>query len=152
VRRFADAKNTKADYWFRRAVIERAGEHCERCEKNMRHEAGALHTSHIFAGRRFAIRWLPDAAAAHCWECHSYLEEHRPAMEAWAIAHMGEERYFAVERARHSSLRLTAIEKDEIIRNLKSEYDRMLSERVGGKLGRIEFLSPYPTENYGGTG
>lgn len=136
----------RADEMFSCCIRERADHHCEFCGKPFRHEPGALQCSHLEAGRRYAIRWAPIAAACHCWECHRYLEEHPHTMEAWAQAYLGEAKYLALQRMRHSNLKLSKPQIDDIYRNLKASHEAMRMERDAGADGRIEFPSPYPAE------
>ena len=136
----------RVDVTFSRCVHERSQNICDCCGIDFNHEPGAVHCSHLEAGRGYAIRWWPDAAALHCWKCHAYLEDHPKQMEIWALKWLGEERYAVLQKRRHSCQRLRLWDIRRIHKHLKSELMRMTALRKDGFAGRIDFEPPFLEE------
>lgn len=151
-RRYAKIKSDKLDRIFSKLVRERAGWRCERCGTQYEPHSQGLHCSHLMSRRCLALRWHPSNAVAHCYACHLWFGGNPLLAADWIDGHCGRETASFLRTTFHQYVPVKSADKIEILANLEREYDRMLSERVAGKLGRIEFESPYPVENDGGMG
>ena len=149
--RHGKIKSDKLDRVFSKLVRERAGWRCERCGTQYEPHAQGLHCSHIFSRRCLALRWHPSNAVAHCYACHMWYGGNPILGAEWARGILGSDAVAELSRVFHQYIPIKSADKLEILANLERSYDAMLSRRVGGKLGRIEFESPYPLENFGGS-
>ena len=135
---------SKQDRVFSKLVRERAGWRCEKCHKQYEAHSPGLHCSHIYSRRAVSTRWLPLNAVAHCYGCHMWFGGNPILGAEWAKEYLGAQAVMDLKRRFHRIVKLTKADKEEIYANLKSEYDRMLFLRANGKVGRINFESPYP--------
>lgn len=136
---------SKQDRIFSKLIRERAGWTCERCGTQYEAHSAGLHCSHIFSRRALSTRWLPTNAVAHCFGCHLWFGSNPVLGGEWAKDHLGAQRLLDLKRRFYRPMKLSKADKEEIYKSLKAEYDRMLFERANGKVGRIEFASPYET-------
>lgn len=134
---------SKQDRIFSKLIRERAGWKCERCGTQYEAHSAGLHASHIFSRRYAAIRWEPRNCVAHCFGCHQWYGGNPVLGGEWAKEHLGEEIIDDLRRRIIKPMKLTKADKEDIYAHLKVEYDAMLSKRASGKVGRIEFQSPY---------
>jgi len=49
--------------------------------------------AHLIKRNRWSVRWDEDCAVGSCWQCHRFADEHRTELEAFAMKHLGAERY-----------------------------------------------------------
>jgi len=114
-------KRTKEDKVFSDLIRRRANWKCEYCGKDFENDKIHLHCSHIIPRKHKSLRWLPENAVAHCFECHNMLEKTRHVMKAWV-----KEKYnnmHLLEQRKNKVMKISKTGLEELYQHLKGEWD-----------------------------
>jgi len=128
-------KRCKRDVVFSFLVRERAEYKCEYCGKD-----GRVECCHIYGRRDRKLRWNGLNAVSLCSYHHRYFSEHPAEFMSWLESYVGDG-VLEILRERHNDNRVkySKVDREDIHKHLKAEYEVMMEKRKDGVTGRIEF-------------
>jgi hypothetical protein len=134
-------KVNPADSAFSKCVRERADWTCEKCGKKYEKNSAGLHCSHIFSRRHRTIRWCGDNAQALCFSCHSWFGGNPADSGVWVTDLLGEGHMALLREKKDCGLKIPKNEEKSIAKHYREQLKLLESDRINGKVGRIEFES-----------
>ena len=135
-------KRDKLDAIISDLVRERAEWTCEKCNKQFPEGSRqGLHASHLFSRGNKSTRWHPDNLFAHCFGCHHRLGSNPVDFYDWARAQLGDGCFDNLRVRAKAPRKYTKVEREEMYRHYKEQYEQMRYKRMAGVVGRIEFIA-----------
>ncbi len=134
-------KTTNADKYFSLCVRERAEWNCERCGKHYEPPTSALHCAHIFSRRHKSIRHYALNAVALCYSCHTWGGGNPVEFTDWIRGYLGDHLMDMLTERKNSPIKYNARLDREIAAHYKEQWEAMMTLRLNGVTGRIDFKS-----------
>lgn len=131
------------DTIFSKCVRERSDwiceyDNCEFCENHsFRNYPGGLHNSHFRGRRNRSTRWFPDNCFALCHKRHERMGDCPEEHAAWVRKELGEDRFDALVLRANGHRKYTPHDRWEMNKHYASEFARMHSERMAGRMGYL---------------
>lgn len=69
---------------------------CQRCHRPQRQRSVGFHSAHIFGRGKLSVRFDTENGVGLCYGCHRHLDTHPEEKTAFAIRHLGQDRYNAL--------------------------------------------------------
>lgn len=132
-------KRDKTDILFSELVRERVNWICEYCGRDFSHNKGAVHCSHLFGRRAKSVRWHPQNAFCHCYDCHRKLEENPVTFAEWAREKLGQQAYDKLRVLANKPMKWTKWDKEYLHKHYLAERKRQKKLRMDGDVGRVDF-------------
>lgn len=134
------AKRDKLDEVFSLLIRTRDRWTCQRCGKVYPEGSQALHCSHFVSRRHMATRFDPGNCAAHCYSCHSYLEDHPQLFCEWLEGYMGLEALGQLRQRARQIVTLHKATRADMLKHYRRELTLLQASQA--------MVRPYEIEAY----